>query len=141
MAMSDARDYVLAIESNKDEAAAIAKSSANSMFQSSTNTTDYLILTIMYQELEDRQITLIDLVQSLGDYINDEDVSIRTRAISYLVAVLSFLPTKFLSRQQIQVLNQFLCDRIQDGGAIEGLSQLQGLDRFTTDMAQTVVRA
>ena len=97
-------------------------------------------LTIL-QELETRQITLIELVQSLGEYINDEDVNIRARAISYLVAVLSYLPPKFLSRQQIQVLNQFLCDRIQDGGAIEGLSHLQALDRFTTDMAQSVVRA
>lgn len=93
------------------------------------------------QELETRQITLIELVQSLGEYINDEDVNIRARAISYLVAVLSFLPPKFLSRQQIQVLNQFLCDRIQDGAAVQGLSQLQALDRFTTDMAQSVARA
>ncbi|KIV92202.1 hypothetical protein PV10_06661 [Exophiala mesophila] len=117
----DARDYVLAVENNKDEAAQIATSAAN--------------------KLETRQITLIELVQSLGEYINDEDVNIRARAISYLVAVLSNLPPKFLSRQQIQVLNQFLCDRIQDGGAIEGLSHLQALDRFTTDMAQSVVRA
>lgn len=93
------------------------------------------------QELETRQITLIELVQSLGEYINDEDANIRARAISYLVAVLSFLPPKFLSRQQIQVLNQFLCDRIQDGAAVQGLSQLQALDRFTTDMAQSVARA
>lgn len=30
MALSDARDYVLAIESNKDEAIAVAKSAAQS---------------------------------------------------------------------------------------------------------------
>jgi DNA repair/transcription protein MET18/MMS19 len=84
---------------------------------------------------------LIELVQSLGEYINDEDEKIRARAVSYLVAVISALPPKFLSRQQIEVLCQFLCDRIEDGGAIEGLSNLQSLDRFTTSMAQTVVRA
>jgi len=84
---------------------------------------------------------LIEVVQSLGEYINDEDDKIRTRAVSYLTAIISALPPKYLSRQQIQVLNQFLCDRIEDGGAIEGLSRLQGSDRFTTEMAQTVVRA
>jgi len=93
------------------------------------------------KELESHETTLIQLVQSLGDYINDEDEKIRARAVSYLVVVLSFLPPKFLSRQQIHVLCQFFCDRIEDGGAIEGLAQLQLLDRFTTDMAQTVVRA
>lgn len=94
-----------------------------------------------HQELEGRQTTLVELVQSLGEYINDEDEKIRARAVSYLVAVISFLPPKYLSRQQILVLCQFLCARIEDGGAIDGLSRLQGLDRFTADMAQTVVRA
>ncbi|KAL2444285.1 DNA repair/transcription protein mms19 [Exophiala dermatitidis] len=121
MALSDARDYVLAVESDKREAAEIAKSTA--------------------QKLETRQTTLIDVVQSLGEYINDGDDKIRARAISYLVAVISALPPKYLSRQQIQVLCQFLCDRIEDGGAIDGLSKLQSLDRFTNEMAQMVLRA
>ncbi|EXJ56479.1 hypothetical protein A1O7_06823 [Cladophialophora yegresii CBS 114405] len=93
------------------------------------------------KELETRETTLIELVQSLGEYINDDDEKIRARAVSYLVAVVAALPPKYLSRQQIQVLCQFLCDRIEDGGAIEGLSKLQSLDRFTAEMAQTVVRA
>ncbi|EXJ74502.1 uncharacterized protein A1O5_02798 [Cladophialophora psammophila CBS 110553] len=121
MALSDTRNYVLAIENNKLEAAEIAKSAA--------------------QKLESRQTTLIEVVQSLGEYVNDEDEKIRARAVSYLVAVISALPPKYLSRQQIQVLSQFFCDRIEDGGAIEGLSKLQSLERFTNEMVQTVVRA
>ncbi|KAK6380376.1 hypothetical protein LTS17_005566 [Exophiala oligosperma] len=121
MALSDARDYVLAVEHNKQEAAEIAKSAA--------------------QKLESRQTTLIEVVQSLGEYINDDDEKIRGRAVSFLVAVISSLPPKYLSRQQILVLCKFLCDRIEDGGAVNGLSQLRSLDRFTNDMAQTVMRA
>ncbi|KAK7890024.1 hypothetical protein LTR67_008489 [Exophiala xenobiotica] len=121
MALSDTRNYVLAVENSKQEAAEIAKSAA--------------------QKLENRQTTLIEVVQSLGEYINDEDEKIRARAVSYLVAIISFLPPKFLSRQQAQVLCQFLCDRIEDGGAVDGLAKLQSLDRFTSEMAQTVVRA
>jgi DNA repair/transcription protein MET18/MMS19 len=91
--------------------------------------------------LGSQENTLLDVVQSLGEYINDEDSRIRGRAVSYLTAVLSALPPKFLSRQQIDVLCQFFSDRIEDGGAIEGLIKLQSLDRFTNEMAQTVVRA
>lgn len=137
MAQSDARNYVLAVESNKQEAAQIAQSVAQSELINCIR----LAKLLTGQELESRQVTLIELVQSLGEYINDEDEKIRARALAYLVAVISFLPPKFLSRQQIQVLVQFLCDRIEDGGAIDGLSRLQSLDRFTTELAQTVVRA
>ena len=84
---------------------------------------------------------MIDIVQSLGEYINDEDDKIRARAISYLTAVISTLPPTYLTRQQIDVLCSFLSARIQDGNAVDGLSRLQGLDRFTKDMAQTVVKA
>ncbi|KPI45325.1 DNA repair/transcription protein mms19 [Cyphellophora attinorum] len=121
MAASDTRDYVLAFESNKDSAAQIAAATA--------------------KKLESRQTTLIEVVQSLGEYINDEDAKIRTRAVSYLTAIISSLPRAFLSRQQIDVLCDFLCARIEDGGALEGLSKLQSLDRFNDTMAQTVVKA
>jgi DNA repair/transcription protein MET18/MMS19 len=92
-------------------------------------------------ELQNRRTTLIEVVQSLGEYINDEDEKIRSKAISYLTAVLSSLPENYLTRQQIQVLCQFFCDRIEDGGATEGLSKLQSLERFNNDLAQIVVRA
>ncbi len=95
----------------------------------------------MALELQSRETNLLDAVQSLGEYINDEDSRIRGRAVTYLAAVLSALPPKFLTRQQIDVLCQFFCDRIEDVGAIEGLTKLQSLDRFTNDMAQMVVRA
>jgi DNA repair/transcription protein MET18/MMS19 len=92
-------------------------------------------------ELQSQENTLLDVVQSLGEYINDEDSRIRGRAVSYLTAVLSALPPKFLSRQQIDVLCQFFSDRIEDSGAIEGLMKLQSLDRFTNEMAQMAARA
>ena len=92
-------------------------------------------------ELETKQLALIEVVQSLGEYLNEEDVAIRSKAISYLSAVLASLPDKFLSRQQIEVLCQFYCDRIEDGGAVGGLMRLQSLGRFSDDMAITTFRA
>lgn len=95
----------------------------------------------MVEDVENKQTTLIDVVQSLGEYINDDDAIIRGKAVSYLAAVVKAFPPKFLSRQQILVLTTFFCDRIQDGGAVTGLDTLQKLDRFTKEFAQESARA
>ena len=95
----------------------------------------------MCSALESKQLTLIEAVQSLGEYINDEDPTIRARVIDYLSQIIGHLSPTFLSRQQTHVLCQFLCDRIEDGGAIDGLSKLQALGRFNKDLAVMTFRA
>lgn len=80
-------------------------------------------------------------MQSLGEYINDEDPILRGKAVSYLTAVVKALPPRFLSRQQIQVLTTFFCDRIEDGGAVAGLETLQKLERFHRELAEEVAGA
>lgn len=91
--------------------------------------------------LQNKQSTLIDVVQSLGEYINDEDLILRGKAVSYLTAVIKALPNTFLTRQQIGVLTSFYCDRIADGGAIAGLDRLQGLSRFNKELVAMIARA
>jgi DNA repair/transcription protein MET18/MMS19 len=95
----------------------------------------------LLEDVENKETTLIEVVQSLGEYINDEDPILRGKAVSYLTAVIKALPPKFLSRQQIQVLTAFFCDRIQDGGAVAGLDTLQKLDRFNKQLAEEVAQA
>lgn len=102
--------------------------------------TDNCVLTI-YEDVENKKTTLIEVVQSLGEYINDEDPILRGKAVSYLTAVIKALPPKFLTRQQIQVLTTFFCDRIEDGGAVAGLETLQKLDRFNKALAEEVAQA
>jgi DNA repair/transcription protein MET18/MMS19 len=92
-------------------------------------------------ELERKEASLIDIVQSLGEYINDEDAVIRSKAVNFLSQVIGALQPSFLTRQQIQVLCQFLCDRIEDGGAVGGLTKLQELQRFNKEMAIMTLRA
>lgn len=99
------------------------------------------LLTNVIIDVETKKATLIDTVQSLGEYINDEDPILRGKAISYLTAVISAFSPKYLSRQQIQVLTTFFCDRIEDGGAVAGLEVLQGLDRFNKFLATQVAQA
>lgn len=101
----------------------------------------YLDTNGLILDVEYKRTTLIEVVQSLGEYINDEDPILRGKAVSYLTAVIRALPPKYLSRQQIQVLTTFFCDRIEDGGAVTGLDTLQKLDRFNDTLAEEVAQA
>ncbi|KAL8702531.1 MAG: hypothetical protein Q9201_004297 [Fulgogasparrea decipioides] len=85
--------------------------------------------------------TAQNVVQSLGEYINDGDSSIRSKTVTYLSHVINQLADTTLSRQHIQVLCQFFCGRIEDGGAIAGLKKLQSLQRFNKEMAIMTLRA
>ncbi|KAF9894385.1 hypothetical protein FE257_007888 [Aspergillus nanangensis] len=119
--MSALQTFLLVVDHDKQEAKKIAERIA--------------------QDVESKKTTLIEVVQSLGEYLNDEDPILRGRAVSYLTAVIRALPPKFLSRQQIQVLTAFFCDRIEDAGAIAGLDTLQKLDRFNKPLAEEVAQA
>ncbi|KAJ5124909.1 uncharacterized protein N7515_008734 [Penicillium bovifimosum] len=119
--MSALQTFMLVVDHDKEEAKRIAEGIA--------------------QDVESRKVTLIDTVQSLGEYINDEDPILRGKAVSYLTAVIQALSPKYLTRQQIQVLTTFFCDRIEDGGAVAGLRTLQGLDRFNKFLATEVAQA
>ncbi|KXG52156.1 Armadillo-like helical [Penicillium griseofulvum] len=119
--MSALQSFMLVVDHDKEEAKRIAEGIAH--------------------DVETKKATLIDTVQSLGEYINDEDPILRGKAISYLTAVIKALSPKYLSRQQIQVLTTFFCDRIEDGGAVDGLQTLQGLDRFNKFLATQVAQA
>ncbi|CAG8159085.1 unnamed protein product [Penicillium olsonii] len=122
--MSALQTFMLVVDHDKEEAKRIAEGIAN--------------VTV---DIETKKATLIDTVQSLGEYINDEDPILRGKAISYLTAVISALSPKYLTRQQIQVLTTFFCDRIEDGGAVAGLKVLQSLDRFNKYLATQVAEA
>ncbi|OQD69118.1 hypothetical protein PENPOL_c002G08369 [Penicillium polonicum] len=119
--MSALQTFMLVVDHDKEEAKRIAEGIAH--------------------DVETKKATLIDTVQSLGEYINDEDPILRGKAISYLTAIIQALSPKYLSRQQIQVLTTFFCDRIEDGGAVDGLQALQGLDRFNKFLATQVAQA
>lgn len=139
--MSDIQRYLLKVDDDKAGAEQIAKESTRSKRPDNVALYKNKIRIDCVTEVESKEITLIDLVQSLGEYINDEDPSIRSKAVTYLSNVIVTLPETTLSRHQIQVLCQFLCDRVGDGGAISGLKKLQCLKRFNGEMATMTLRA
>ncbi|KAL8832121.1 MAG: hypothetical protein Q9191_000443 [Dirinaria sp. TL-2023a] len=119
--MSEIRSYLLTVDNDKSSAEDIAHVTA--------------------RKLESKQTTLIEVVQSLGEYINDEDATIRAKAVQFLSSVIGAVPSNLLTIQQVQVLCQFLCDRIEDGGAVGGLQKLSSLRRFNREMAKMTTRA
>ena len=92
-------------------------------------------------DLEAGRTSLIQVIESLGDYVQSEDDTVRSKAIQFLAKVLATLPPNFLSRQQLAIMTQFLCDRIEDAGAITGIKTLQAFPRFGGDLAVLTVRA
>ena len=140
--MSNVRDYLLTFDKDKSGAAEIASLKARGPLHRSFLSLKYTSLdTNSRAELEAKSTTLIEVIQSLGEYINDEDATIRSKAVHYLSDVIAALPPNFLSLQQVQVLSQFLCDRIEDGGAVNGLRTLSTLRRFNNEMAVMTLRA
>ncbi|WEW58409.1 hypothetical protein PRK78_003877 [Emydomyces testavorans] len=130
--MGELQEFLIIADNDKEGAIRLAEITAQSNLSELTG--NRLV------ELDTKHTTLISIVQSLREYINDEDASIRGKAVSYLTAVIKALPSNFLSRQQIQVLTTFYCERIEDGGAIAGLQSLQGLGRFDKDLARLIAR-
>ena len=135
--MSDVRDYLLTVDRDRAGAEDIASRTARSKWSTSS------LADLAYHaiELESRESSLIDVVQSLGEYINDEDATVRAKVVQYLSSVIGAIPSNFLAIQQVHVLCQFLCDRIGDGGAVRGLRKLSSLRRFNKEMAKMTIRA
>ena len=134
--MSDVRDFIHTVDVDKSQAEQIARRSASGTFRR------FEFLQILSTPgLEQKHVSLVEVIESLGEYVKSEDVTVRSRAILYLSQVLAALPQDFLTRQQLAVISEFLCDRISDGGALVGLKTLQCLPRFNEELAVLTFRA
>ncbi|KAI9652551.1 MAG: hypothetical protein M1829_001511 [Trizodia sp. TS-e1964] len=102
----------------------------------------YNVANVTAKRLERKEMRLIDLIESLGEYLTDEDTTVRSKAIQYLSAVLPRLSHKFLSKQQASILCQFLCNRLEDESGLketaQGLVALQKTSCLTKHDAQLV---
>lgn len=98
--MSDVQLYLLEADRNKTEARAIASRTASN--------------------LESKQLKLVDLITSLGEYINNrDDGSFRAKAVAYLADVLEQVPSKVLAGHERRLLCDFILGRIE--GDLEGI--------------------
>ena len=125
--MSDIQLYLLEAEKDKQEARKIAVQSA--------------------LKLQSQRLKLIDLVTSLGEYINNkEDGQLRSRTAAYLADVLENTPTQVLSGQERKLLRDFVLARVESdsegiGSAARSLIALEGLGKWDEETAQSVAVA
>ncbi|KAF2187104.1 MMS19 nucleotide excision repair protein-like protein [Zopfia rhizophila CBS 207.26] len=122
--MSDIQLYLLEYDRNKREASAIAQQSAT--------------------RLQKAELKLLMLIEELGEYFNSEDGAIRSKTLSYLAEVLSFIPQKVLSLQQRNLLCEFVLSRIENdvdglGSCAKGLLALEELGKWDNGRVTKIV--
>ena len=98
--MSDIQLYLVEAGRNKDEARRIAHQTAS--------------------RLERKELKLVAFVESIGEYINNDDAVLRCNSLAYLAEVLDATPHRLLTLQQRSLLCDFCLSRIQDD--VEGIA-------------------
>ncbi|OCK80969.1 ARM repeat-containing protein [Lepidopterella palustris CBS 459.81] len=122
--MSDIQLYLLEFDKDKKETSRIAEQSAT--------------------RLQNGELKLVALIENLGEYINNEESTLRTKAMAYLAEVLSFTPQKVLSRHQRNLLCDFILSRIADdgeglGSCAKGLLALEERGKWDYERATAVI--
>lgn len=87
-----------------------------------------------------KQHTLLDLVSTLGEYLTENDSTIRSRSMQLLQRVIGGIPQDTLSGQHITVVVQFFCDRLSDdvclSESLSALVSISNMSRFAEADAQ-----
>ncbi|KAF7971317.1 hypothetical protein HWV62_21494, partial [Athelia sp. TMB] len=89
-------------------------------------------------------ITLVDIVKGLGEYLTSEDDAIRTKGVECLSQVLKSCPADKITRQHTRVLVTFMCGKLDDTEtiipALSALVTLAGLPTCTSQEALEICR-
>ncbi|KAF2225492.1 MMS19 nucleotide excision repair protein-like protein [Elsinoe ampelina] len=122
--MSDVQLYLVEAGKNKDEARRIAEETA--------------------AKLARKEIQLLTLIESIGEYINNEDTTLRTQSISFLADTLDSLPLRILSLQQRLLLTEFILSRIEDDSdgtppCAKALMALENMGKFDAETVKKII--
>ena len=95
--------------------------------------------------LQSSNLSLIDIVTGLGEYLTDPDATVRSRSTRLLSSVIAALDASFLSKQQVEVMTRFFCDRLDDDvcltESINALTSLAMSNSFTKELTHEVTKA
>ncbi|GAB7365146.1 hypothetical protein MBLNU230_g6234t1 [Neophaeotheca triangularis] len=94
-------------------------------------------------KLDSKELKLIDLITTIGEYINSEDAKIRTKTVTYLAEVLELV--RALSNQQRRLLCDFILGRLEGdtegiGSSARALIALESHGKWDRETAQKVMR-
>ncbi|KAK7485886.1 hypothetical protein BaRGS_00022881 [Batillaria attramentaria] len=86
---------------------------------------------IIAKDLFDRKITLVQVVECLGEFLTNPDQSTRKRGTQLLVQILQKLPTGLLAQKEVVHVTTFLMSKLSDHHSIQPHA-VQGLAAVTT---------
>ncbi|XP_061184296.1 MMS19 nucleotide excision repair protein homolog [Saccostrea echinata] len=69
--------------------------------------------------LQGKSISLLELIENIGEYLTNEDHQIRGRVIRLLCDVIAIIPNTLLSPMEVKSLVTYLCERLQDHHSIQ----------------------
>lgn len=76
--MSDIQLYLFEADKNKKEATRIAVQTSNRMYVHPARKPEL----ILFAGLESKELKLLQLIESLGEYLNNDEAAIRTKSTS-----------------------------------------------------------
>lgn len=87
--------------------------------------------------IEKKELKLLDLVKSLGDYLTADDDAIRAKSLHCLSLVLDFMSKSILSKHDIDVLYQFFNSKFDDVKCLKeimfGIDTLINMEEFAAN--------
>ncbi|XP_062586006.1 MMS19 nucleotide excision repair protein homolog, partial [Saccostrea cucullata] len=69
--------------------------------------------------LQEKSISLLELIENVGEYLTNEDHQIRGHVIKLLCDVISIIPNTLLSPMEVKSLVTYFCERLQDHHSIQ----------------------
>lgn len=83
-------------------------------------------------EIISGDLTILELVGSLGSHLTSTDEEKRRQGVLLLVNIIKNLPANHLNENEVYVLSQFFCDRLKDRltiipAALMGLESIVGI--------------
>ena len=133
----NARDYILLVDGKKRDAYDLAQDTASSL----SSEQPVFDKVNELAGIGSQEVTLYEVVQSLGEHINHDDPAIRAKVTDYFSQVIDRLAPNCLPARHALVVCTFLCSRMEDGGAISGVAALQRQKAFNSEMAVMTFRA
>lgn len=95
--------------------------------------------------MESTKSAFIEFVQALGEYLTKDDSEIRAKATLCLAHALENLDQTVLNHQQLQVVNSFLTDRIEDepslNAVIRGLHAIIQMKNYSSENVPVLVNS
>lgn len=95
------------------------------------------------QAIEADKTTLLDLVGILGEYLTQENDSVRSRGTECLAETLKRVSPSKLTKAQVSVTCEFLCDRIDDevslAHVVAGLMSVINMEAFSKTSVDTIL--